>query len=297
MSAEPRRQASYDLHLHTYWSYDATAEPESHFRRARELGLRCIAITEHHVLDSQEEVQAVAKRYPDVRLIPAAELTVSTSIGAVDLLCYGFPAKQTAALEKLMATYHAWQQSRGEAVCRGMQAIGLDYTEAHRRELLKSYRPRKTLDVQGFTHVKNQIQRQYFLERGFVADPDDYRAVAIQAAKEAPLPRYPAVETVVPVVHEAGARVAIAHPFGYFQQDNEKRMDALREECALDGIECAHLSAPMEFTRKYRAYCARHGLFSCGGSDCHSDEDVQKLLGRHGGEEEWLDELLERLEA
>ena len=54
-----RRQATYDLHLHTYWSYDALANPEAHFVRARALGMRCIAITEHHLIDSQDEVKEI----------------------------------------------------------------------------------------------------------------------------------------------------------------------------------------------------------------------------------------------
>ena len=80
----------YDLHLHTYWSYDATTHPENYFKRARELGVRCLAVADHHILDSLEEVLEIAQDYPDVRVIPAAELSVTTSLGAVDLLCYGF---------------------------------------------------------------------------------------------------------------------------------------------------------------------------------------------------------------
>ena len=59
----------YDLHLHTYWSYDATANPENYFRRAREIGVRCLAIADHHVLDSLEEVMEIAQDYKDIKVI------------------------------------------------------------------------------------------------------------------------------------------------------------------------------------------------------------------------------------
>ena len=39
MNSSERSPAPYDLHLHSYWSYDATAEDEAHFKRARELGV------------------------------------------------------------------------------------------------------------------------------------------------------------------------------------------------------------------------------------------------------------------
>ena len=52
MTRSERTPAQYDLHLHSYWSYDATAEVENHFKRARELGVRYIAITDHHLMDA-----------------------------------------------------------------------------------------------------------------------------------------------------------------------------------------------------------------------------------------------------
>ncbi|HIC69889.1 MAG TPA: PHP domain-containing protein [Candidatus Latescibacteria bacterium] len=52
METSDRPRAHYDLHLHSFCSYDATARVEDHFKRTRELGVRCIAITDHHVLDA-----------------------------------------------------------------------------------------------------------------------------------------------------------------------------------------------------------------------------------------------------
>lgn len=288
-------QASYDLHLHTYWSYDATTDPWLYFQRAHALGMRCIAITDHHVLDSLAEVLGIAVGYPDLRVIPSAELTVTTSIGSVDLLCYGFPRHLSIELQSVLDAYHEWQRSAGEAWCRGMQALGYDYTDEQRVVLLHSYRPSKAIEVQGYTHVKNQVQRRYMLERGFISTEDEYSRLVDRFRERVSFPPYPSVERVVPVMRREGVRIAIAHPYRYFQGYDLKRIDALRAECGLDGIECAHPSVPSEYTRLYRAYCVRHRLFSVAGSDCHEDGEVQGLFGRHGGEEAWLDEFLESL--
>ncbi len=295
MSHLENGHASYDLHLHTYWSYDATTHPESFFSRARALGLRCIAITDHHVLDSLPEVLQLAASYPDVQAIPAAELSVTTSIGSVDLLCYGFPDVLSKELQDLLHTYHGWQRAAGEAWCEGMQALGYDYTAAHRRTLLESYRPPQAIQVQGYTHVKNQVQRRYFLERGFIAAEGEYTALVDRFRDRVHFPPYPHVEAVVPVLKRAGILVAIAHPYRYFDGHSLPRIDALRDECGLDGIECAHPSVPSEYSQLYRAYCERHGLFSVGGSDCHADAETQGLFARHGGADGWLDEFLDHL--
>jgi len=295
MDRSDKHHAPYDLHLHTYWSYDATTDPEGYFKRARALEMRCIAITDHHVLDSLEEVMRIAADYPDVQTIPSAELTVTTSIGSVDLLCYGFPHPFTDELQDVLDVYHEWQRAAGEAWCRGMQALGHAYTDADRVELLHSYRPLKAIQVQGHTHVKNQVQRRYFVERGFVAGDDEYSALVGRFRELVSFPPYPSVEGVLPVVRRAGARVAIAHPYRYFRGYDLARMDTLRDECALDGIECAHPSVPPEYTGLYRQYCERHGLFSVGGSDCHADAEISGLFGQHVGEDAWLDEFLDCL--
>lgn len=290
-----RSASTYDLHLHTSWSYDATASVDKLFAQARKRGVRCLAITEHHVLDSQPDVRRVAAQYPEIRVIPAAELSVDTSIGAVDLLCYGFPRAISPDLQRVLDQYHTWQRNCGSAVSAGMQAIGIDYSDEKRRFLLETYRPREAMAVQGLTHVKGGVQRDYFLAEGFAKDEAAYRDLFERIAKKVDQPPYPAVEDVVPVVKAAGVQVAIAHPFGYFDRDDRRRMDALVAECGLDGIECAHLSVPLEFTPIYRSYCEEKGLFSTSGTDCHSDEDVEAMLTCHGGPEFWLDEFLERI--
>ncbi|MBC8235511.1 PHP domain-containing protein [bacterium] len=292
----------YDLHLHTYWSYDATAHPENYFKRARELGVCCLAIADHHVLDSLEEVLEIAKEYPEVWIIPAAELSVTTSIGAVDLLCYGFPRKLSEELQRIFAIYHAWQRAAGEARSKGLQALGYDFTDDHRLELLQSYRPSKAIEVQGNTHVKNAVLRKYFVERGFIANEEDYSALMNRARKAVHFPPYPDVADVVPVIKQAGVLVAIAHPYGYFNGYDLSKMDVLREECCLDGIECINKSkVPPEYTQLYRKYCVQHGLFSVAGSDCHSDEDIPDIFAHHRGfphhegSDKWLNEFLNRL--
>ena len=293
MDAQPT--ASYDLHLHTHWSYDATAAPEEHFRRARELGVRCLAITEHHHMDSWEEVRDVAAAYPEIRVLRSAELTAHCTIGSVDLVCLGFPPQLPPRMEEVIEAYHQWQRDYGTAVSRGMAALGHDYGDDRRLELLRTYRPAKAIALQGNTHVQNGAQRDHFISQDWIADADGYAELMARVREASPLPHYPAADFVIPAVKEAGALISIAHPAGYFQRDNRERMDHLREELQLDGIECAHPGVPAELTPVYRAYCEEHGMVSTAGSDAHKTEDLENLFGRHGGEERWLEELLERL--
>jgi hypothetical protein len=289
------QRASFDLHLHSHWSYDATATVDELFAAAEAANVGTIAITDHHVIDGIADVIAASAQYPDITVVSAAELTVTASIGSVDMVCLGFTPAAIEALAPVWDRYHEWQREYAEALCAGVRALGFDYTDAHRKDLLASYRPHCTLEVQGATHVANSVQRAWFIERGFIESAEDYGQFLTAAQEKVPRPPYPGASVILPAVKREGALVSIAHPTGYFNRDNRERMDHLREELLLDGVECAHRSVPAELTPVYRAWCEEHGLLSTGGSDVHQPEDLGGRIGAHIGPDEWWVEIKARL--
>ena len=297
-------QATYDLHLHTYWSYDACTPVDYYFRRARELGLRRIAIAEHFTMDSLPEILAVAPQYPDVRFVPAAEMTVRTPHGySLDFVCLGLPVPIPPAIAAIFARYRQWQRATGTALGEGLRALGFEYGDEVRLGLLRRYRPERVIAAQGVTHVQGSVvQRRYFLEKGFAADAAGCAALLQCAAEKTPRPPYPDAADVLPVLRQAGAVVVVAHPSLVFTKDEVRRLDELREAVGFDGVECAHDAIPPALTPVYRRYCLERGLVSTGGSDCHADPAnnplgiaTQHEFARHRGENAWLDELDERL--
>lgn len=290
--------APCDLHLHTHWSYDATAPVEYYFSRAAELGLTHIAITEHHHMDSIGEVVETAKNYPMVNYFPAAELTVYCELGTFDIVCLGLPVTPTPELQQVFDIYHQWQRDYGDALSAGFTGAGYPYSREERQMLLQQYRPEKAIALQGITHVQYVRQGEYLISKGFFRDLDEYYA----SMKKMDLPHYPDADIVIPAVHRAGGVAIIAHPINYFERDNRKRMDALRERLNLDGIECAHPEVPPELTQLYRNYCRKHKMLSSAGSDRHTipvdiDPKHPGQVGSHIGEPEWLTEILERVTA
>ncbi len=298
--------ASYDLHLHTCWSYDALAEPEDYFRRAKELGVRCLAITEHHNMDSACEVADIATRYPGIRWIRAAELSVHTSFGSVDLLCYGLPGQPEEPLKTVLAEYHQWQNTAGAVRIEALQFLGFDYDVGRHQRLLQDYRPARVRAKQGLTPVGGPMEQVFLLEHGYIKTPAERQALQGRLPAHLDFPPYPAVARVVSAVKQAGALVVLAHPGLYLQGCDRSRLDALREECDLDGIECAHPLVNPELSAFCRAYCREHRLLSTAGSDCHRPDQIatppaawgyskEAHFAAHMGERVWLDEFLERL--
>lgn len=290
--------ASFDFHLHTVWSYDACAPIERYFELARERGVKVMAITEHHTMDSFQEIRTIAPAFPEVAYVAGAELTVSSELGTFDMVCLGLPPSPTPELAEIFDRYHRWQRACGDAISEILTAGGFPYSREDRLALLRRYRPERTIEVQGVTHVQNGLQVDYLVnEKKYF--PDAGAFYDFLANKK--IPPYPTAETVLPAVKRSGALVFIAHPTGYFKRDDVRRMDALRELLGFDGIECSHDSVPPELTPFYRRYCLEHNLLSTAGTDCHSVAESRYRfgavheLGRHIGEDRWRDEILERV--
>lgn len=144
------------------------------------------------------------------------------------------------------------------------------------------------------------------MERGWVADQAAYVDLVTKNADLFRFPSYQPIERVVPAVKEAGGVVVLAHPARYLGDDLEK-LDVVRQEFGLDGLECAHPTVSPELTALYRDYCLKHGMISTGGSDSHGPATFETpqewgynrkpTFGSHLGEERWLDEFLERLDG
>ncbi len=284
------KKVGYDLHLHTEWSYDALSKVEDYFREAQQRRLRAIAITDHHHMDGYGDVRACAKKYPDVRFIAGGELTVHCPLGTYDLVCLNLPLEETPALAPLWETYHEWQRAFGHSYSVNFVRLGFDFDDDARLKLLQSYRAPRIIAVQGNTHVRYATIRDECIRRGWCADEAAYKKLY---ASFVDCPDYPEYDIVVPHVKRVGGIVLMAHPCDYFKQFDEKKLDELREMLQLDGFECAQTNMPPEANEFYRAYCKKRGLLSSAGTDIHHAPFDR--LGGHGGPDEWLDELLERV--
>src|SRR5262249_52897225 len=64
--------AAVDLHVHTRFSPDSTAEPEAMLRAAAQRGLAAIAVTDHNTLAGAERTRAVARQLQARGELPAS---------------------------------------------------------------------------------------------------------------------------------------------------------------------------------------------------------------------------------
>ena len=108
-----------DLHLHTIYSYDGTATVPAVLRRAKEIGLNVIAITDHDEIAGALEGVKLASHY-GVEVLPGSEITTAEG----DLLALNIREKIQPGLS-LIETLLRVNEQGGVAVAAHPMAGGM----------------------------------------------------------------------------------------------------------------------------------------------------------------------------
>lgn len=266
-----------DLHVHTAAS-DGTCSPRETVRRAAELGLRAIAVTDHDTISGQAEALAAGLDY-GVEVVQGIE--VSTKYGvAVHILGYCLE-NLIPLLEEVLND----RDRRNEKMAALMAADGLPVSYAAMKE-----------------RFGEAIGRPHFgrilVELGLAESVDDAFARYVDRGRRYYVPRtIIAIETSVESIVQSGGVPVLAHPFQYKKSDGELR--ELIELCmdhGLRGIECRYSGYDSEQVAYLEGLADEYGLLKTGGSDFHGDNKPHIHLGSGlEGELEvpyaWLEEL------
>ena len=271
-----------DLHVHTTAS-DGTCTPREVVRRASELGLRAIAVTDHDNITGHTEALSAGMDY-GVEVVQGIE--VSTRYGvSVHILGY-----YLEHLVPLLAGIVNDRDVRNEKIAALMAGDGLpvSYAEMKRRFGEAIGRPHfgRILTELGLAEsVSDAFERylgrdkRYFVPR---------RTVDIDSSVEA-------------IVQSGGVPV-LAHPFQYKKNDAELR--ELIEHCmahGLRGIECRYSGYDLGQVKYLEGLAEEYGLLKTGGSDFHGGNKPNISLGTGiSGELDvpyvWLERLREESE-
>ncbi|MBE0683441.1 MAG: PHP domain-containing protein [Anaerolineales bacterium] len=119
-----------DLHIHTIYSYDGTATVPAVLRRAKEIGLDIIAITDHDEIAGALEAVKLASHY-GVEVIPGIEITTAEG----DLLALFITEKVDAGLSLIETVLKVRELGGALALAKNDDInSGLDFIEKPRRE-------------------------------------------------------------------------------------------------------------------------------------------------------------------
>ncbi len=140
-----------DLHVHTVASACAEVEmiPPLIVRRARELGLRLIAVTDHHSVENAQAVQQAAHQY-GIRVLPGMEVQTREEVHVICL----FDDLDTAENWQEMIWKHLPEETNPEEYFGAQYVVSAegDYLRSNKRLLQTS----TTLSFEQVLHLTEE---------------------------------------------------------------------------------------------------------------------------------------------
>ena len=278
-----------DLHVHTTAS-DGTDSPAEVVRKAQELGLSAIAITDHDTTRGVAEAQAAAAG-SSLRVIAGIEISAGfydtqTHVTDVHVLGY-FVDPAAESFNRMLAWILEQREVRNRKLAEALTAQGYPMD----LEALRAAHPDSTFGRMFFARE--------LMDRGIVSSISEAFDRFIGPGGSCYVPKTPLpLARAMQVILEAGGLPVPAHPYQYqFPQPVLERM--IRESCAAGavGLEVQYSLYTEAQQRALQALADRFGLLPTGGSDYHGMNKPHIQLGTGLG---WLhvpDEILTALEA
>lgn len=251
--------------------------PAAVVRRAAELGLRAIALTDHDTLEGVLEAQAEGQRL-GVRVVSGCEFSTRAPWGEIHVLGYFLPPGE-ATLAEFLRRCREDRVRRGREMVAGLQAWGVAVSFDDLVEETGGA-------AMGRPHLARALVRL-----GKVASVED--AFNQWLAKGRPAyveKRLPTFQEVAELVHAVGGIVSAAH---LKERGTRATLTAFKAE-GLDAVETRHPAHSGEARARLTGLAQEIGLLRTGGSDWHGDLDAESTHAMIGSQEvpaEWLDLL------
>jgi len=254
-----------DLHLHTTAS-DGQLSPAEIVRKAAELGLSVIAITDHDSVEGVEPALAAAEDFPGLLVIPGVELSADISGGEAHILGY-FIDHHDQGLKRSLESLRNSRRERGRKIVAKLVQLNVDVNWQH------------VLDLAAGASVGRPHIAQAMLERGYISSLREAftkyigRDGPAYVERERLTPRQ-AVELVL----RANGLPTLAHPADI---EGLESLIPLLKQAGLVGLESYYDGYSKRTISWLNGLAHDHGLIPCGGSDYHGPQsDIGSEPGR-----------------
>jgi len=242
-----------DLHLHTTAS-DGRLSPQEIVRKASQLGLDVIAITDHDSVEGIPPALEAAKSFPQLLVIPGVEINTDMPRGEAHILGY-FIDYRDPELNHSLKELRNSRYERGRKMIAKLADIGIDIDWERVLELA-------TGGTIGRPHIA-----QAMVERGYISSLHEAFAKYIGRNGPAYVERKKLTPLdAVELILNAGGLPFLAHPADI--EYLEAFVSQLKE-AGMAGLEVyyAHYS-PSKIAR-LQALAKEYDLIASGGSDYH----------------------------
>ncbi|HEY50109.1 MAG TPA: PHP domain-containing protein [Dehalococcoidia bacterium] len=242
-----------DLHLHTTAS-DGRLSPQEIVRKASELGLDVIAITDHDTVEGIQPALEAARGCPHLAVIPGVEISTNMPQTEVHILGY-FIDHTSITLNESLKELRDSRYNRGQKMVAKLSEMGIDIKWERVVELAKGGNI-------GRPHIA-----QAMLERGYVTSLKEAFTKYIGRNGPAYIERKKVtpVEAIDLILKTSGLPF-LAHPADI---ENLEPFVAQLKQAGIMGLEVYYANYSRSTIAHLQNVASRHGLATSGGSDYH----------------------------
>ena len=243
-----------DLHTHSTAS-DGIYSPTELLHKAKDVGLRVLALTDHDTTDGLEEAMQTARAL-DIDIIPGIEINTDVGGGEVHVLGY-FLEFQRPEFQAVLKVLRDARERRGQRMVELLNEHGVNISWGRVREIAQG--------SVGRPHVAEAL-----LEAGYVQTPGEAFDSYIGRDCYAYVPRYKLTpKDAVLLIASANGLPVIAHPIELPGLDELRNWLPDLCEAGMVGLETYYGPYTPENERELLALAHEYKLISTGGTDFH----------------------------
>ena len=273
-----------DLHMHTIYS-DGDKTVEEILKMCENKKLEYISITDHDTCKQYNDNSMKNNNIFNGKIIIGSELHAVFQKKNIEILAYNINPN---IINEWCEKYYSEEKLREQQdICRQRlfdicNKHGLIYDESKIRKTKKvSEYVERPIYEELMTHKENyKILGEFtesfgiFFRKGLANPESSYFMNYIEFR--------PPYKEVIDIIHKAGGKAFLAHPFEYKFKEIIEFINDLRKEKELDGIECFHPSANQEQRNILVEYAKNNNIYISGGSDYHGNlkPDIEIGVGR-----------------
>lgn len=251
-----------DLHVHTNFS-DGTCSPQEVVKNANQLGISCIAITDHDCVDGIEPAMEEGEKL-GIEIIPGVELTAEIKDEEIHILGYFIDWKTDWFIEELNK-FCKLRVERITEMIKRLEGIGIHIE------------PKEVFELSGRGSVGRLHLAKIMHEKGVVSSIYDAFKQYIGFGKSCYVKKFNLTpKQAIEMIKKIGGVSVLAHP--KVMGKDEFIQDYVN--WGLAGIEVYHSDHNQANIQHYKELAEKFGLLITGGSDCHGLAKGKLLMGR-----------------
>ena len=243
-----------DLHTHSTAS-DGIYSPTELLQRAKSIGLRILALTDHDTTGGLDEAARAAAAL-DIDFIPGIEINTDIAGGEVHVLGY-FPEYQRPAFQAVLKILRDARERRGQRMVELLNEQGINVSWERVRAIAEG--------AVGRPHVAKAL-----LEAGYVQTIGEAFDKYIGTGCYAYVPRYRLTpEDAVHLIASANGLPVMAHPVELPGLEELRNWLPGLKEAGMVGLETYYGPYTTEEEQALRALADEYDLIPTGGTDFH----------------------------